>query len=342
MTQSAWNDQPMITVSVDTPKLSLTYYLLGLPLLLAVFVGCGLEEVEKTAAADLVARVGETSITVADLEAEWTRRYGTTGRATALTNLDDLLEDMVDHQARLTKARAAGYDTDPEVRRQIERLIITRYETKTRPNPDLIPQPTAAEIEHFYQDHQGEFIAPEKTRFAMIRLRGSLKATAERREVLRSKAEELREQVRLAADGEAVFADLARRYSEDRASAPAGGDLGWVSIERRDFPWPAEVQDAMRVLREDGGVSPVVEAKGDLYLLRLTSFSPPSRRPLSEVTAEIRHRLIKERREGLEREYSMRQREGIQIEINEKALGRVSLPSAPSLATAQVPPRMPK
>lgn len=76
----------------------------------------------------------------------------------------------------------------------------------------------------------------------------------------RSRIDELLEQVRAGED----FSELATRYSEDRASATAGGDVGWF---RRGQMTGAFDKAAFALV--EGGLSDVVETEYGFHIIRV-------------------------------------------------------------------------
>ncbi|WP_200387060.1 peptidylprolyl isomerase [Thiocapsa imhoffii] len=87
------------------------------------------------------------------------------------------------------------------------------------------------------------------------------------------------------------FDDLARRYSDDRATAVAGGLLGVVDRGRL----PPELDLVLFSLREGVVSQPVITARGT-HLLYCERVYPACLRAFSEVRAAIRNRLIEQRR----------------------------------------------
>ncbi len=299
--------------------------------------GCGRPAMEGATDPDVIARVGELVVTQEELRAEMERR------ARFANGTGDLrraaLEELIRHKVLLANARKAGYDSDPEVRRQIERLIVSRFRDDTFPDLDRLPAPTREEIEAEYNARLHEFILPERVRVSLIRIDGSRRATAERRAARRAFAEEIRA---AAAAGDAErFKELARTHSADRSSRYSGGDVGWVTRGASLHGWDEQVLEAMFELTSPGEISPVIEAEGDLYILRLAAREPSRPRALAEVSDQIAHGLILAKRRAAEEEYESRQRAGLSIEVHEAALARVAVPDAGRLAAAPEPPRLP-
>jgi peptidyl-prolyl cis-trans isomerase D len=79
------------------------------------------------------------------------------------------------------------------------------------------------------------------------------------------------------------FAELAKKHSEDTASAANGGDLGWVEHGQMVEPF----EQALFALSEPGAVSDVVETQFGLHLIQLNEVKSEPIKPLAEKRAEL-------------------------------------------------------
>jgi len=80
-----------------------------------------------------------------------------------------------------------------------------------------------------------------------------------------------------------AFDTLAKQYSDDKGSAPLGGDLGWVG----KGAVVKEFQAALEALQSSGDVSDVVETQFGLHLIRLEGHRKAGQRTFEEVSDEI-------------------------------------------------------
>lgn len=116
------------------------------------------------------------------------------------------------------------------------------------------------EVEEFYRTHRHRL--PEqkeavKLSHILVRVHPSQEAMLKALDKIHS----IREQLRAGVD----FAELARRYSEDPATAPNGGDLGWFS--RGDFRLPELEEAAFRL--QPGQVSEIIRTKLGYHLVKV-------------------------------------------------------------------------
>ncbi|MBI3457623.1 MAG: peptidyl-prolyl cis-trans isomerase [Candidatus Rokubacteria bacterium] len=175
------------------------------------------------------------------------------------------------------KAHPAEF-TRPERRRVLAALL----PTASVPTPAV----TDADVEAAYQERRQEFEQPERRRVAHILIGVPSVGGSAAEEAARAKAEAARERVRGGAD----FAQVAREVSEDPATAPRGGELGFVARGELLAPF-AEVAFSLKP-GEVGG--PVRTAFG-YHVVKVLEAVPGSKKELKEVAASLRATLVAER-----------------------------------------------
>jgi parvulin-like peptidyl-prolyl isomerase len=281
---------------------------------------------------EVVARVGETVITRSDLESELPRTAADRTPA-------EVLESLIEFQAALAKARAEGYDREPDVTAAIQRLIVDRYREAQRerlsgsaPEPPL----TDAAIEASYREQAARFMLPTRARGAVIRLTNSPKASAEQQAQLRQEAAALLESARLVdSDG---FAELARQHSTDQATRHRGGDTGWIREDEAYSRWDPAVRAALFALEQPGDTAPLIETAQAFHIVRLLELVPPGLQPLEEVRAVLQAEWAREAGRRREAELRTALKTGLVIEINTAVLEQISRPPPPVPGT---PPALP-
>ncbi|MDD2885537.1 MAG: SurA N-terminal domain-containing protein [Dechloromonas sp.] len=131
------------------------------------------------------------------------------------------------------------------------------------------------EIKAWYDSHKDRYQQAEERRASHI-LIASEKLGADQ---ARAKAEDVLAEVR---KNPAVFADLARKYSNDPGSATQGGDLGFFGQGMMVKPFE-EATFALKV----GEISGVVPSDFGFHIIRLTDIHPAKEKPLSAVRDDI-------------------------------------------------------
>ena len=156
-------------------------------------------------------------------------------------------------------------------------VIIDSY-IASKSTPDRA-YPSDAEVETAYEANKSRFVIPRQYRIAQIFIAVAPDAPKDADEKAQKRLRELQQQAR---GGKADFAELARRNSDEKASAAKGGDLDWVS-EDRLLP---QVREPVAGL-EKGGVSDLVRAADGWHLIKLLDTRPASVAPLSEVREQL-------------------------------------------------------
>ncbi len=160
------------------------------------------------------------------------------------------------------------------------------------------PEPTAAAIDQLlanegkaveerYTAESYKYRTPEQRQARAIMKKLLAGATDAQVAKARSALQELKGQI----DGGADFAALAKQHSEDEASSAKGGDLGEV---KRGM-LPKSVEDAVFKLKAEELTAEPVRTPLGLYLVQVTSVTPPAQRPQKEVEREVAANILRER-----------------------------------------------
>jgi peptidyl-prolyl cis-trans isomerase D len=217
--------------------------------------------------------------------------------ATAAQSLDALLQrreiqvqrfDPVAYRAKLTpteaeieafyKANEAMFRTPEQA--QIEYVVL---------DAEALGRGLALtddELRKFYDANVARFTAPEERRASHILIQADATATAEQKAAAKARATALYEQARANPAG---FAELAKKNSQDSASAPLGGDL---EFSRRGSMASPALDDAVFKL-EPGKVGGPVESEFGYHVVIVTAVRGGKSKPFEEVKAEIRAELLK-------------------------------------------------
>ena len=154
-------------------------------------------------------------------------------------------------------------------------------------DPARLPHPAKPlgnELDAYYRQHAAEFRTPESARVSHILIKLPLpgndgKVDAKQAESARAKADDVMKQLRAGGD----FAALARKYSDDAATAKTGGSVGTLvqgsgsapDIEKAAFSMPK------------GKVSDVIPTSYGYEIIRVDERVPAHQRTLEEVKGEI-------------------------------------------------------
>jgi parvulin-like peptidyl-prolyl isomerase len=285
----------------------------------------------------VLAQVGDRAITRADFDRELARRRGTQSqRYTTPAQLEQLLEEMIQFEVVLAAARSAGYDRDPEIQARINQFVVTRFQEDQLAAIES-GLPTDAELQEYYESHQPQFSVPRAVRVALIQFKLSSKATAEKRDELRARVEELWNEARTG--DAAAFGRLARQHSEDQATRYQGGEIGWNTREQLTERFGTTLSVAVFASVESGQPTTLIEVPDGFYLARLLEQRPQQVRPFAEVRDAITYEVSQ--RKELERQTKWFSQ--MQQKIRVKSYpDRLPPPVSVNQVTESRPPAVPK
>src|SRR5947209_6018326 len=139
-----------------------------------------------------------------------------------------------------------------------------------------------ADIERAYNNNSQQYETPEQVRASHILLKTEGKDDA----AVKAKAEELLKQARAGAD----FAELARKNSEDEASAKNGGDLDYFGRGRM----VPEFDQAVFAM-QPGQISDLVKTQYGYHIIKLVDKKNATTRTLAEVRQQLTDQLAYQR-----------------------------------------------
>jgi peptidyl-prolyl cis-trans isomerase D len=235
----------------------------------------------------LIARVREeiekdAAVTAEEIDAEFRKRN-------EKVNLTFVRVAPVFYESKVEvtdKALADYYDAHREDFRVAEKAAL-RY---VKFDPDKYRKDLTlsdADLQSYYRRHQERFDVQEQVKASHILFRVSADADETMRQKKRKLAEKVLAEVR-AGDGK-NFAELARRYSDDAASAIQGGSLGYVS----HGPMVSDFEKAAFAL-EPGQLSDIVESSLGLHIIKCEGRIEAGIKPLAEVLDQVREGLAAE------------------------------------------------
>jgi peptidyl-prolyl cis-trans isomerase D len=143
-----------------------------------------------------------------------------------------------------------------------------------------------AEVRKFYDDNAARFTVPEERRASHILIQADASASAEQKAAAKAKAQALFERAVANPGG---FAELAKKNSQDTASASVGGDLEFA---RRGQMASKALEDAVFALAT-GKVGGPVESEFGWHVVLVTAVRGGKLRPFDETKAEIDAELRK-------------------------------------------------
>jgi peptidyl-prolyl cis-trans isomerase D len=159
--------------------------------------------------------------------------------------------------------------------RKIKYLLLDREQARQK----VVVPPT--DVQRSYNDNIQQYQTPEQVRASHILLETAGKNDAD----VKKRAEEILKQVKSGAD----FAELAKKASEDKGSAPNGGDLDYFGRGRMV---PEFEQAAFSM--QPGQISDLVKSQFGYHIIKVVDKKAGSTRTLEEVRPQIQQQLAME------------------------------------------------
>jgi peptidyl-prolyl cis-trans isomerase D len=147
-------------------------------------------------------------------------------------------------------------------------------------------QPTEKEIKDYYEASKDQYFEPKKVCARHILFRVSPDASKDEVEKIKKKAERVLEQIKKGAN----FAKLAKKYSDDKATAVKGGDLGCFSEGVMVKPFE---QTAFALKK--GEVSNLVKTRFGFHIIQVYDIKEARTKPLNEVKDKIVQKIKQEK-----------------------------------------------
>jgi len=199
------------------------------------------------------------------------------GEKLVLDYLEFSQADIIEEIEASDQELQAYYDQNPENYR-VKEMVQARY--LVFDPQELVGRMSveAEDIQDLYNADLVRFTEPEQIRARHILLKVDTAAAPEKAQAVQAQIQQLQEKIKNGAD----FAALAKKYSQDEATAAAGGDLG---LFKRGAMVPAF--EAAAFALEPGAVSEAVKTPFGYHIIKLEEKKPKRVRPLEEVKDEI-------------------------------------------------------
>ncbi len=170
-----------------------------------------------------------------------------------------------------------------------------------------VEEPTEEEIKEYYIKHKKEMYEPPKIRVKHILIMDNPNASLSKREKLKKKAQKI---LQRALAGER-FEKLARKYSDDEASAPLGGDIGYIAKGE----WLPEIDEILFKLKK-GKVAPqLLYSRWGWHIVKVVDKKKKRYLSLEEVKYNIKNRIIAKKLDQKYKEWIEQQKENSYIEV---------------------------
>lgn len=274
-------------------------------------LGCTRKEPEE-----VLARVGDAVISVADFERQLQTRRGA---GLLKVDAEELLKEMVEREVLVQKALLEGLRDDPDVKELMRDVLISKYRERHLDGLlEKAAEVSPEEVRKAYEQEKEKLMRPERVRLALLRLSAADAAEQEAQgQRLRAAVEKAGQESASVLEG---FGPLSVEYSEDQESRYRGGEIGWVEQERYPQRLGREVIDAGFALKEPGQISDVIPVAGGVFVVRLLERQSASAMSLEQAGSVLKQRLIQQKQEEIRAEFQEALRRGLTVEVNSERL----------------------
>ncbi|XXF81061.1 peptidylprolyl isomerase [Myxococcaceae bacterium GXIMD 01537] len=290
----------------------------------------------RTDDSPVVAVIGERAITASEFQARLEEQPPfVRARYATLEKKKEYLDNLVRFELLAQEAWRRGLDKDPEVRAALEKVMVQKLlRSQSGEAAGGLPE---ADLRKYYEEHQDEFVKPERVRLSHIFL-ASPRADAKHPQVQASAAKLLAElKVQDVAGDKAAFEGNARNRSDDEATKASGGDLGYRSREELTLAWGPALADAAFGLKTIGDFGPVVATDKGFHLVKLTGRQVGLNLPFETARQRIESRLTMERRAKSLEELVASLRTGTSIQVKDDALEKIKVDGSDAAAAPATP-----
>ncbi|HEY0257072.1 MAG TPA: peptidylprolyl isomerase, partial [Candidatus Methylacidiphilales bacterium] len=223
----------------------------------------------------------------------------------------------------------ARYPTDAEFQQQLQKAGFTLDVLKSRIHEDVQihqvleaeafknSEPTEQEINDFYLKNKARFNNPERVRASRIVILVDEKTTPADKAAKKKAITKAHDRVTHGED----FAKVATEVSDDKYSAPRGGDINFFQRGENEPQF-----DEVAFNTKQGVVSPVFETPMGYQFLKVTDIQPAGEVPVAQALPVITNYLRQMKRGELEQAYTKNLLADKSIVFH---LVRVELPAQP-------------
>ena len=206
--------------------------------------------------------------------------------------IDQLKSGFKDQTQFEAALKSAGMTLDT-LKDQIKQQLVTNKLMDALAASQTV---TASEIQAYYDKNRSEFAQKAQKRASHILFKPTDKATADK-------------VLKMLQAGTIAFADAAKKYSVDNATASKGGDLGWPTSA-----YVPEFQAALDRLSK-GQLSGVVQSTYGWHIITVTDTRPAKQSSLVEVKTQIEQLITQQRKADAYQKFLEQLRAAAKIQV---------------------------
>lgn len=223
---------------------------------------------------------GPVSVAKQDVEQEYKHQNTKVKFQYAVLSLEDVSKTIKPTEADLRTyydQHKANYANSIPEKRQVKYAVLDSTKVASQ------VQVTPGDLQGYYRDHQDQYRVPEQVNVRHILIKTPLPGTDGKVDdnalkAAKTKADDVLNKLKAGGN----FPDLAKKYSDDTASAEKGGDLGWIN---RGQTVP-EFEKAAFSLKK-GETSGLIQSSYGFHIIQLLDKHDAQLKSLADVKNEI-------------------------------------------------------
>lgn len=184
-------------------------------------------------------------------------------------------------------AKDEGFDKLPEIQKELDELTRNFLAKKYLEAKLKKIEITEPEVREYYEKNKTKYVIPEGVELKHILIYVSNKASKEEEEKALNKAQQIRAQILKGAK----FEEMAKKYSDDKASKDKGGALGIIRRGETDPEFESQVFKL-----KPGEISPPIRSTFGYHLVKLERKEPQKQMSFEEAR-EMAKKDLKEEKE---------------------------------------------
>lgn len=190
-------------------------------------------------------------------------------------------------------AKDEGLDKLPEVQKELEEITKNFLAKKYLENKLKNLQITEAEIKEYYEKNKGKYVIPEGVELKHILIYVPKGAKKEEEEKALNKAKQIRAQILKGAK----FEEMARKYSDDKASKEKGGALGIIRKGETDPEFESQIFKL-----KPGEISFPIRSNFGYHLVKIEKKEPQKQMSFEEAKELVKNDLLQKKEDTLIKE----------------------------------------
>jgi EpsD family peptidyl-prolyl cis-trans isomerase len=267
----------------------------------------------------VVARVGDDEVTIGQIRAALQNQDPKIVAAAKSdpSKLSDVVRSILAQKLVLKEALSKKFEDDPAVTAALDQLRNNAIAQAYLQYVSIPPKdyPSDADIQTAYDANKSKFLVPKQYDLAQIfikNIKGSDADTAAKAQV---KLETVRKA--LAKHG-SDFAAIASADSDDTASGPKGGELGWVMSNRIQ----PEIATQIAKLSK-GSISQPIRLDDGWHILKIIDTKEPYTPALDEIKPQLAQLMRTQRARANSQQYIAQILKDNPVQIDELSLSKV-------------------